>query len=397
MLGSLLMGDLCALTSRVSEGKSRQMFFMSRDERYMVKTVSPAEGQSFLRMLPALLDHAAGHPHTLLSRVLGLYSIQWSEREEPTWFVTMGNVFKNRHRIPISARYDLKGSTRGRTVGARARGRAGLVHKDLDFLHDGGGDGEGAWSGLQKLHLRRGDAAALRRQLAADVAFLKEQHVVDYSLLVGVADCVKVNVEEHRGAFIATYGDTLAGVYADLRDSCVRRGAPHLLEGLTLDEFCRRAFSDTPIAHPGAQRFSQLDGGDDGSPRPASRGRAPPDSPGDGPLTPPMPPLSDDSVQLPEALQLRLNRGADDDGVDFRRGVATAREADTGVSVYGERRLFIGIIDYLVPFDRRKQAEHQAKRILAGGAEDFSVVPPDLYADRFQQFIESVIEPCGEG
>ena len=37
MLGSLLMGDLCSLTSLVSEGKSGSMFYFSHDGLYLVE------------------------------------------------------------------------------------------------------------------------------------------------------------------------------------------------------------------------------------------------------------------------------------------------------------------------------------------------------------------------
>jgi hypothetical protein len=47
---------------------------------------------------------------------------------------------------------------------------------------------------------------------------------------------------------------------------------------------------------------------------------------------------------------------------------------------------FMGIIDTLVPFDARKKGEYVFKSIITGGS-NFSVVPPEKYAQRFVDFM----------
>eukprot|EP01062_Namystynia_karyoxenos_P044856 TRINITY_DN3311_c0_g1_i1.p1 TRINITY_DN3311_c0_g1~~TRINITY_DN3311_c0_g1_i1.p1 ORF type:complete len:742 (+),score=236.24 TRINITY_DN3311_c0_g1_i1:180-2405(+) len=341
VLGSLLLGDLCSLTAHVSEGKSKQMFFASRDKKFFVKTISDQEGQSFLRMLPSMVGHVRANPCTTLAKVLGLYSIRTAKASAEKYFVTMATVFETEREI--TERYDLKGSTSGRTVGEQNRGTPGTVYKDLDFL---AGDTGTGWSGPQKLRLRPGDAEALRRQLAADVGLLRRHGVVDYSLLVGVSPDPRIDVDAFRKAFLASHGEELRKVHGDLRRS-LDSHAPQIMSAMDFDTFCATAFVHTPEAHPGARRFGarqqQQVEGDDSAP-----------------------------------------------AVNFHRGVPTMRR-DAGVCVYGEQRLYIGIIDYLVPFALRKQAEYGLKRVLAGGAEDFSVVPPERYADRFLAFMQCVI------
>jgi hypothetical protein len=55
-----------------------------------------------------------------------------------------------------------------------------------------------------------------------------------------------------------------------------------------------------------------------------------------------------------------------------------------------EEILFLGIIDMLVPFKLRKKMEHVAKSIIQHG-ENFSVVPPSQYGERFSSFVCSCI------
>lgn len=82
-------------------------------------------------------------------------------------FIVMGNIFNA--GVPMHQQYDLKGSRQGRFVRDKARA---LIWKDLDL------DVE--------LQLPEGWKARLDRQLTADAAFLCAQHVMDYSMLMGI-------------------------------------------------------------------------------------------------------------------------------------------------------------------------------------------------------------------
>lgn len=82
-------------------------------------------------------------------------------------FVVMGNVFNA--EVPIHQRYDLKGSTHGRFTKDKT---TSTLWKDCDL------DVE--------LQLTDGWKDRLDRQLSADAAFLRSQHVMDYSLLMGI-------------------------------------------------------------------------------------------------------------------------------------------------------------------------------------------------------------------
>ena len=65
-----------ALRELSSPGKSGALFYISHDDRFLIKTMRRNEMQTFLRMLPAYYEHVATNPHTLLTKFYGLYRIQ---------------------------------------------------------------------------------------------------------------------------------------------------------------------------------------------------------------------------------------------------------------------------------------------------------------------------------
>jgi 1-phosphatidylinositol-4-phosphate 5-kinase len=80
----------------------------------------------------------------------------------------MANVFET--RLPIDKVFDLKGSTYGRT-----NPDANGVQKDLDWE-----------SQNRKIFVDPGTRQSLLHQLKLDAQFLKNNHIIDYSLLVGI-------------------------------------------------------------------------------------------------------------------------------------------------------------------------------------------------------------------
>ena len=185
-----------------SPGKSGSVFFLSDDDRFLVKTVSREEMRSLLRMLPEYVAHvtrpagaagaagaalpaaassspppppslsapppAAAAP-SLLTRFYGVHRVTPSGGAKVR-FVVMGNVFPS--DVVLHRRYDLKGSRHGRTAGAEALARPNAVLKDLDVD--------------VALALDARTHAELSRALRDDTAFLERLGLIDYSLLLGV-------------------------------------------------------------------------------------------------------------------------------------------------------------------------------------------------------------------
>lgn len=90
---------------RFSEGRSGAFLFFSKDQRFIVKTMSETESIALRKSLPDYLVHLSAQPQSLLVRFLGAHSLTMYGVE--IFFVVMLNVFP---LMPLSERFDLKGS-----------------------------------------------------------------------------------------------------------------------------------------------------------------------------------------------------------------------------------------------------------------------------------------------
>ncbi|CAI5528202.1 unnamed protein product [Closterium sp. Naga37s-1] len=143
------MVSLCgddALRELSSPGKSGSVFFLSHDDRFLIKTMRSAELQVLLRMLPAYYRHVKHNPHTLLTKFFGLHAIKIYHtasshtasrlaakaggRESVIRFVVMANLLVSPLRV--HRRFDLKGSSQGRSTGKVAVDDTTTL-KDLDL------------------------------------------------------------------------------------------------------------------------------------------------------------------------------------------------------------------------------------------------------------------------
>lgn len=92
-----------------SEGKSGSFMYLSKDEKYVVKTVSQTEMAKLLDMLTKYKDHVKKHPHSMISRFTGAHAIVMYN--QTIYFIVMKNILP---KVALSERYDLKGSWVGR-------------------------------------------------------------------------------------------------------------------------------------------------------------------------------------------------------------------------------------------------------------------------------------------
>jgi hypothetical protein len=65
-----------ALREMPSPGKSGSVFFLSDDDRFLIKTVSHEEMLLLLKLIPAYYVHCAENPTTLLTRFFGVHRIK---------------------------------------------------------------------------------------------------------------------------------------------------------------------------------------------------------------------------------------------------------------------------------------------------------------------------------
>ncbi|KNC47995.1 serine/threonine protein kinase [Thecamonas trahens ATCC 50062] len=166
--------DDYVLTELSSPGKSGAYLYFSNDLRFVIKTITLTEAKLLRSILYEYYLYLKENPNTLLSKFYGLHRVK-PHKGKKTYFVIMENVFPP--DLDIHRKYDLKGSTWGRTVGAAKVDKESSTLKDLDFL-----------SRKASLLLGPHKRAAFLDQVRRDVEYLTSIGVMDYSLLVGVHD-----------------------------------------------------------------------------------------------------------------------------------------------------------------------------------------------------------------
>ncbi|KAJ1432535.1 Phosphatidylinositol-4-phosphate 5-kinase, core [Sesbania bispinosa] len=161
-----------ALRELSSPGKSGSFFYLTNDDRYMIKTMKKAEVKVFLRMLPAYYKHVRAFENTLVTKFFGLHCVRLTgPAQKKVRFVIMGNLFCSQYAI--HRRFDLKGSTFGRTTDkpeSEIEPTTTLKDLDLNFIFR-----------LQKSWFQE-----FCRQVDRDCDFLEQERIMDYSMLVGL-------------------------------------------------------------------------------------------------------------------------------------------------------------------------------------------------------------------
>ncbi|KAK9095982.1 hypothetical protein Sjap_021479 [Stephania japonica] len=153
-----------------SPGKSRSFFYLTQDDRFMIKTVKKSEVKVLLRMLPSYYKHVYQYRNSLITKFFGVHCIKPIGGLK-TRFIVMGNLFSSEYCI--HRRFDLKGSSHGRMTSKPGEGvdeNATLKDLDLNFIFQ-----------LKRYWLQK-----LNRQIARDCKFLESERIMDYSLLVGL-------------------------------------------------------------------------------------------------------------------------------------------------------------------------------------------------------------------
>uniref|UniRef100_A0A5B7APR2 Phosphatidylinositol 4-phosphate 5-kinase n=1 Tax=Davidia involucrata TaxID=16924 RepID=A0A5B7APR2_DAVIN len=161
-----------ALRELSSPGKSGSFFYLTNDDKYMIKTMKKAEVKVLIRMLPAYFSHVRAFENTLVTKFYGLHCVKLTgAAQKKVRFVIMGNLFCTEY--PIHRRFDLKGSSHGRTTDkpeAEIDATTTLKDLDLNFIFR-----------LQKVWFQE-----FCRQVDRDCDFLEQERIMDYSLLVGL-------------------------------------------------------------------------------------------------------------------------------------------------------------------------------------------------------------------
>jgi len=162
---SLTGGDLSG-GGKEASGKSGELFFMTHDGNFILKTVTDGEIDTLVGMLVQYREHLASSPDSLLTRYVGAYRLKCGSFQ--TGFVVMNNVFIGAPNLDVM--YDLKGTTEDRWVDPTKHS----CLKDNNF--------QGT-----TLFTSDDTARAIHVQLRKDTTFLQSRGIMDYSLMVAIA------------------------------------------------------------------------------------------------------------------------------------------------------------------------------------------------------------------
>ncbi|KAJ8533800.1 hypothetical protein K7X08_007124 [Anisodus acutangulus] len=332
------MTSICgndALRELSSPGKSGSVFFLSQDGRFMIKTLRKSELKVLLRMLPNYHRHVKAHDNTLITKFFGLHGIKPSSGQM-FCFIVMGNMFCTELRI--HRRFDFKGSSLGRSAD-KVEIDESTILKDLDLNYC--------------FYLESSWREALLKQIEIDSKFLEEQHIMDYSLLLGV----HYRAPQHLRSPISCSGRTTTeglGIVAE-DESLEDEISP---QGLVL---VPRGTDDNCIVVGPHVRGSRL--------RASS-------ATGDKEV----------DLLLPGTARLQIQLGVNMPA----RAEHIPRKDETRVflEVY-DVVLYVGIIDILQEYNLRKKIEHAYKSVQFDSMS-ISVVEPTFYSQRFLEFILKV-------
>lgn len=308
---------------------------------FLAKTISAEELQNCA--WPDYFHYMIQSRDSLLNRVVLCGTLVPPQQGGALHFVVLENILPPHPWTPLTI-FDLKGSSLGRKTSpqeaARAREGGGVpIMKDLDVQET-------------KLQMTPDMAALFVQSLSKDCEFLQRHNVMDYSLLLAL--CAPPPppslAPPRRASQLLAVSDfcTCCGSESAPRDQCPQCR-------LAVCVYCCDPRRNLSPCH--------LCCGFEACPYLGVAGVA-----GATPVTPPR-----------HASVFRA------DGGGFR---ATSADGAPLETVY-----FMGIIDFLQPYNMRKQVESRVKTVLLAGGDELqiSVLSPERYAQRLVSFVRRLV------
>ncbi|KAL0454442.1 UNVERIFIED_CONTAM: Phosphatidylinositol 4-phosphate 5-kinase [Sesamum latifolium] len=323
-----------------SPGKSGSLFYLSHDDRFVIKTLKKSELKVLLKMLPNYYGHVKAHDNTLITKFFGAHRIALRHGKKVR-FVVMGNMFCTELRI--HRRYDLKGSSHGRFTNKDQIDESTTL-KDLDLAYE--------------FQMDRSLHESLFRQLALDSAFLESQQIIDYSLLLGL----HFSAPEHLKSLLEP-PDSLHK--AESTSAAV--------DGVISGDLLIRPTSLLLVTHePGPVSPT---------PGPHIRGST---------LKAYSIGNKEADLLLPGTGRLRVQLGVNMPAqANHKLMQAETASAEIELFEVYDVVLYLGIIDILQEYNMKKKIEHTCKS-MKFDPQSISVVEPKLYSKRFISFLEKI-------
>ncbi|XP_036410679.1 phosphatidylinositol 4-phosphate 5-kinase type-1 gamma-like isoform X1 [Megalops cyprinoides] len=174
-------------------GASGSIFYVTRDDEFILKTVMHKEAEFLQKLLPGYYMNLNQNPRTLLPKFFGLYCVQSGGKN--IRIVVMNNLLPR--SVPMHLKYDLKGSTYKRRASRKEREKSKPTFKDLDFMQDT----------QEGLMLDTDTHSALVKTLQRDCLVLESFKIMDYSLLLGIHNLEQAERERPADGSRGTSGD----------------------------------------------------------------------------------------------------------------------------------------------------------------------------------------------
>jgi len=173
-------------------GRSGSLFLNSADGRFIFKTINNADMTTLRAVLRDYVEHVCTKPSRLM-KFVALHRVVFRETNSAHYLVVGLNMFYLPPGITIEHKYDLKGRRPKKPAEKRLQYANSGVWKDNQINR------------VFMTHPRTYDM--LMDSIKEDVAFLQSHDMMDYSLLVGVANTRGVNT---KALFPQNYFDKLA-------------------------------------------------------------------------------------------------------------------------------------------------------------------------------------------
>ncbi|XP_020574505.1 phosphatidylinositol 4-phosphate 5-kinase 9 [Phalaenopsis equestris] len=324
-----------ALRELSSPGKSGSVFFLSQDDRFMIKTLRKSEVRVLLRMLPNYHHHVKTYENTLITKFFGLHRVKPSSGQKFR-FVVMGNMFCTELRI--HRRFDLKGSSLGRSSD-KIEIDENTTLKDLDLNYS--------------FYLEPSWREALLMQIEIDSKFLEAQRIMDYSLLLGVHYRAPTHLRS-----LSQRRNVASDRLAILSEEAQEDDISNYPEGLVLVPRGGDGNGVVVGPHIRGNRLRASAAGDE-----------------------------EVDLLLPGTARLQIQLGVN---MPARAEHIPKKDDDKHIfhEVY-DVVLYLGIIDILQAYNISKKIEHAYKSLQFDHLA-ISAVDPQFYSERFLKFIQTV-------
>ena len=186
ILPDLYLSSLCsaAMTELSNSGASGSIFYRTKDDNFICKTVFHKEANYLQEILPFYWINFKQNPETYLPKFFGLYCYTCNTKN--IRIVVMNNLMPS--DVTIHQTFDLKGSTFKRTASTKERKKKSPVYKDLDFK-------EMYPKGIQ---LDAENREKLIHTLERDVRALESLDSMDYSLLLCIHNMDLLDDEQDK-------------------------------------------------------------------------------------------------------------------------------------------------------------------------------------------------------